>query len=132
MSGYKISFIPAAVHFDGSAHVQDSHGIIAAGPICKCSGMVPFRIVLRCITAPNAEGDEVPKDFVVHSQGLKDDGRHLHFAHGHYFPVHGKGGSAVMTAFQEAFKRWQEKVTEKAKDMAFDNLCPLATVTAGF
>ena len=99
----------------------DKYGIIAKGPWVKPSGMLKHRIVLRVVQ--NLNTDEII-EFVIHTQGQYEDGKHAGFSNGSYFPVHryGKGGSAIMSAVEDALKRFVERVKEKCLDLDFDCL----------
>lgn len=97
----------------------DKYGILASGPWIKPSGMLRHRIVLR--VSNFTEDGSAPTEFVIHTQGEYEDGKHAGFSNGDYFPVrsYGKGGTAVMSAFEAAFKKWQVYTAEKCLGLDF-------------
>lgn len=99
--------------------------ILASSPIVKPSLNVRYRVVLRGL-CENPERPTTPTKFVVHNQDLTKTGEHKSFSGGSYFPVrsYGVGGAAVMSAFQEAFKKFQDRSAELMDDQHFDSLFP--------
>lgn len=104
--------------------------ILAAGASIRPSGMLQHRIVLRQFT----DDGGVIIEFVTHVQAFNEDGSHNSYSHGSYFPVRsfGKGGTAVMAAFEAAYKSFQKRDAEKvlSQDYAALFIRP-AVVAAG-
>ena len=91
--------------------------ILAAGPVVGGPATIPYRVVLRCFY--NDEG--TPNEFVVHNmQGPLSKPKA--FSNGSYFPVYsfGSGRTAVMSAYEEAFKKWQERCAERCLGLSYD------------
>lgn len=84
------------------------HSIVAAGKVVKPGGYLPNRIVLRAYK--DAEGRVT--EFVVHVQGFTEDGKSS-FCHGSYFPVRGNAATTVMSEFEKAYAKFQERDREK-------------------
>ena len=89
--------------------------ILAASPVVGGPATIPYRVVLRCFYGPTSG---LPIEFVVHNQQLSTKS----FSNGSYFPVcsFGSGRTAIMSAYEAAFKAWQERCAERCLGLSYD------------
>lgn len=96
--------------------------ILAAGPLIKETGTLPYRIVLKA----EMNADNMPTKFIVHTQAW--DGDRAVYSGGTYFEVFGKGRSDIMSAHDKALKFFSERMLDRSIGKFYDDVFNEATL----